>query len=309
MRVAVLGAGGVGAYYGGLLFRAGHPVQLFARGANLEALRANGLQVTTPEGQWEVSVPATNDPSALRGAELALIAVKSYGLDSIAPIAADLARRGAVVLPLLNGVEVAERLQQLGVPRSQILGGLTSIIVERVGPGRVVRRNPLQTVVVGELDGGLSERAGAVAKIFTEVGVEARASAEIPLELWRKFIFITTMAACCGMARGAIGSVRSAPLGPLLLERALGESVAVGRARGIGFASDEEARTLASIAALSDSVRPSFLADLERGGPTELDILSGAVSRLGRDAGVPTPVHDTAVTVLSAALGIKAAAP
>jgi 2-dehydropantoate 2-reductase len=309
MRVAVLGAGGVGAYYGGLLFRAGHEVQLFARGANLEALRAGGLEISTPQGQWQLPVPATADPPVLRGAELALISVKSYGLDSIAPIAADLARRGAVVLPLLNGVEAADRLQQLGVPRSQILGGLTTISVERIAPGRVVRRNPLQRVVVGELDGGLSERASAVARIFTEVGVEARASAEMPLELWRKFIFITTLAACCGMARGALGAVRSAPLGPLLLERALGESVAVGRARGIGFAPDEEARTLASIAALPDSMRPSFLADLERGGPTELDILSGAVSRLGRKADVPTPVHDTAVAVLSAALGIKAPAP
>jgi 2-dehydropantoate 2-reductase len=309
MHVAILGAGGVGAYYGGLLFRAGHPVQLFARGANLEALRAGGLEISTPEGQWQSPVPATDDPSALRGAELALISVKSYGLDSIAPVAADLARLGAVVLPLLNGVEAADRLEQRGVPSSQILGGLTTISVERVAPGRVVRRSPFQRVVVGELDGGLSERASAVAKVFTEAGVEARASAEMPVELWRKFIFITTLAACCGMARRAIGAVRSAPLGPLLLERALAESVAVGRARGIGFASDEGARTLASIAALPEAMRPSFLTDLEQGGPTELDVLSGAVSRLGRAAGVPTPVHDTAVTVLNAALGAKAAGP
>jgi 2-dehydropantoate 2-reductase len=306
MRVAILGSGGVGAYYGGLLFRADHPVQLFARGANLEALRADGLEISTPDGQWQTSVPATDDPAALRGAELALVSVKSYGLDSIAPVAADLARRGAVVLPLLNGVEAADRMQQLGVPRSQILGGLTTVSVERTAPGKVVRRSPFQRVVVGELDGGLSERASAVAKIFAQVGVEARASAEMPVELWRKFIFITTLAACCGMARAAIGAIRSAPLGPLLLERALGESVAVGRARGIGFASDEEARTLATIAALPEAMRPSFLVDLEQGGPTELDVLSGAVSRLGRTAGVPTPVHDTAVAVLSAALETKA---
>jgi 2-dehydropantoate 2-reductase len=308
VRVAILGAGGVGAYYGGLLFRAGHPVQLFARGANLEALRSSGLQVTTPEGRWQGSVPATDDPAALRGAELALISVKSYGLGSIAPVAADLATRGAVVLPLLNGVEAADQLQERGVPRPQILAGLTSISVERIAPGRVIRHSSFQRVVVGELEGGLPERASAVAKLFTEAGVEARASAEMSLELWRKFVFITTLAACCGMARNALGAVRSAPLGPLLLERTVAESVAVGRARGIGFPSDEEARQRTAIAALPDAMRPSFLVDLERGGPTELDILSGAVSRLGRDAGVPTTVHDTAVAVLSAALGTKGAA-
>lgn len=309
MRVAILGAGGIGAYYGGLLFRAGHAVQLLARGANLEALRSGGLRISSPDGEWQGAVPATDDPSALRGVELALISVKSYGLDSIAPVAADLARQGALVLPLLNGVEAAERLQQLGVPGRQILGGLTTISVERVAPGRVVRHSAFQRVVVGELEGGLSDRASAVAKMFTEAGVEARASAEMPVELWRKFIFITTLAACCGMARSGLGAVRSAPLGPRLLERAIGESVAVGRVKGVHLPPDEEARTLSNIAALADAMRPSFLADLERGGPTELEVLSGAVSRLGREAGVSTPVHDTAVTVLSAALGTKAPAP
>jgi 2-dehydropantoate 2-reductase len=307
MRIAVLGAGAVGAYYGGLLFRAGHAVQLFARGANLTALRKDGLHITTPEGEWQGPVPATDDPAALRGAELALVTVKSYGLDSVAPVAADLAQHGAVVLPLLNGVEAAPRLEHLGVPHSRILGGLTAIGAERVGPGRVARRTPFQRVVVGELEGGLSERASAVARMFNEAGVEARASAEIPTELWQKFFFITAMAACCGMARTPIGPVRSAPLGKILLERATAESVAVGRAQAIALASDEEARVLAAIAALPDGMRPSFLADLERGGPTELDILSGAVSRLGRSSGISTPLHDTAVAVCGAALGLRQA--
>jgi 2-dehydropantoate 2-reductase len=131
----------------------------------------------------------------------------------------------------------------------------------------------------------------------------------MPLELWRKFVFITTLAACCGLARRAVGAVRTAPLGPELLGRATAESIAVGRALGIAFAADEEARVAAAISALADAMKPSFLLDLERGGPTELEVLSGAVSRLGREAGVPTPVHDTAVAVFGAFLGFTGPKP
>jgi 2-dehydropantoate 2-reductase len=127
----------------------------------------------------------------------------------------------------------------------------------------------------------------------------------MPLDLWRKFAFITTMASCCGLSRTSIGPLRAAPLGQVLLERATAESVAVGRALGIPFATDEVKRVLEQVASMADGMKPSFLLDVERGGPTELDVLGGAVSRLGRQVGVPTPVHDTAVAALGASLGLK----
>lgn len=306
MRLAILGAGGVGGYDGAVLSRAGNEVQLLARGKHLEAIRRDGLRVTEPDGStWVARVTATDDPAALRGAKLVVVSVKGYDLDAIAPAAADLARHGATVVPLLNGVEAADRLEHLGVPRQAILGGLTAISAERTGPGQVSRRGAFNRVVVGELAGGLSARATEIAGLFTAAGAEARASAEMTLELWRKFVFITTMASCCGLARSSIGPVRSAPLGNQMLERATAESIGVGRALGIPFAADEVTRVLAQIAPLPEAMKPSFLLDLERGGPTELDTLSGAVSRLGRQVGVPTPVHDTAMAAFGAALGLK----
>ena len=231
------------------------------------------------------------------------MSVKSYGLESIGPAAADLARNGAVVLPFLNGVDAADTLARLGVPRAQLLGGLTVISAERTGPGKVARRSQYQRVVVGELDGGLSPRATEIAALFSAAGVEARASAEMPLELWRKFLLITTLAAGCGLSRTSIGPLRAAPLGRTLLQRAVGESVAVGRAQGVPLASDEEARVMTTVDSIPDAMKPSFLLDVEHGGPTELDVLSGAVSRMGQAAGIPTPIHDAVVAAVGAARG------
>jgi 2-dehydropantoate 2-reductase len=304
MNIAILGAGGVGGYFGGILARAGNSVTLLARGAHLEVLRERGLEVRTPEGTFVAAVAATGEPQEIGEVELAVVAVKSYSLLEIVPAARLLAGKGAMILPLLNGVEAADRLVEQGVPGERVLGGLAEISAARLGPGVVERRSAFQRVVVGERAGGMSagaERAERIAAAFRDAGAEARASADITADLWRKLAFITTMAAACGLARSPIGPVRKAPLGPLLIERALREVVAVARARGVALAADVEGKILGFIDSLPDAMRPSFLLDLEAGGPTEIDDLSGAVSRLGRQAGVETPVHDVATAALSVA--------
>jgi len=301
MRIAVLGAGGLGAYYGGTLARAGHDVRLLARGENLAALRSHGLEVREPEGTFTVAVAASDRPEDLAPADLVLVTVKSYSLSDVAAAARRLSAEGGTVLPLLNGVEAFESLVSAGVPEDRILGGLTIISVERTAPGIVERRSPFRSVVVGERDGSESPRALRAARAFREAGAEARVSGEIAVDLWRKFLFIATVAAGCGLARSPIGAVRAAPLGALLLERAVREIGTVGRARGVRLPPGEEERVLDQIAALPGGLKPSFLLDLERGGPNELEVLSGAVVRFGRAAGVPTPIHDTAVGALGAA--------
>jgi len=305
MRIAVLGAGGVGGYFGGLLARAGQEVGLLARGAHLDAVRAHGLEVRTPEGPFTAAVRATGDPQELEGSELAVIAVKNYSLPEIAPVAKRLAEAGAVILPLLNGVEAADRLIEHGVPGDRVLGGLTEISAARVGPGVVERRSDFQRIVVGERSGPPSERAERIVTVFREAGAEARGSADITADLWRKLTFIASMAAACGLARAPIGPVREAPYGPLLIERAVREVAAVARARGVALAEGMEDKLLSVIAAMPAPMKPSLLLDLESGGPTEIDDLSGAVSRLGRLAGVPTPVHDVATTALSAVRPVR----
>ena len=298
MRVVVLGAGAVGAYYGGQLSRAGHEVACYARGANLVALRQHGLEIKSPEGTFHASVAATDRTEKLGPADFAILAVKSYSLEGIASAVRFCAEQGAVIVPLLNGVDTAERLVDLGVPPAAVIGGLTRISVIRVAPGVVERRSSFQSVVVGEFDGQASARVDRIAAAFGEAGADARVSENIRLDLWRKFVFITALAAGCGLARSAIGPLLSHRLGRRLLERATAEVVAVGRARGIPFPDDEATRVMSVLDGLPSGMKPSFLADLESGGPTELDILSGAVSRFAEPLGIATPIHDTATVVL-----------
>jgi 2-dehydropantoate 2-reductase len=301
MKIAILGAGGVGGYYGGALSRAGHEVAMLARGAHLDALRERGLEVRTPDGTFTAAVEAAGAPEEIGAVDYAVVAVKNYSLPEIAPAVRLLAEKGAVIVPLLNGVDVAERLIERGVPEGRVLGGLTEISAARVGPGVVERRSAFQRVVVGELEGGTSERVERIVAAFREAGAEARASEDITADLWRKFIFIAAMSAACGLTRSPVGPIRSRPLGQLLIERAVHEVAAVARGRGVAITEEDTARILAFIASLPDAIKPSFLLDVEAGGPTEIDDLSGAVSRFGRLAGVETPVHDVATVVLGGA--------
>jgi len=299
MRFVIVGAGGIGAYFGGELARAGHQVTLFARGAHLDTVRTHGLTVRTPDGEFVARVGATNDPNELPDADVVIVAVKSYSLRDVTPVVRLVADRGADVVPLLNGVTAADELIAGGVPPARVLGGLARVSVVRTEPGVVERRSGFRSIVVGELGGGLSERATRIADALRTAGVDARASATMGVELWQKYVFITAMAAVCGLARTSIGPVRDAPGGRRLIQRAVTEVVDVARARGIPLPDDEAPRTTAYIIdTLPAAMTPSFLLDLESGGPTELETLSGAVSRLAAERGVDTPVHDTATVAL-----------
>ena len=298
VKVVVLGAGAIGAYYGGQLARAGHEVTLFARGENLAAIRQRGLEIRTPEGSSVVQLTATDRVEELGAADFAILGVKTYSLDAIAPVVQRVAKNGAAILPFLNGVETTERLVALGVSPAAILGGVTRISVARVQPGVVERRGPFQSVIVGELDDRVTDRVTGIVAAFRDVGVDASASNQIEVDLWQKFVFIAALAASCGLARSPVGPLRDRPLGRRLLQRAVQEVVDVARARGIPLAADETMQVVGAIDALPPGTKPSFLLDLESGGPTELATLSGAVSRYGDAAGVGTPVHDTAAAVL-----------
>jgi len=299
MKVCVLGAGAIGAYYGGLLARAGNDVVLYARGDNLAAINSRGLEIRTSEGSSIVQIAATNDVAELGAPDFAILGVKSYSLAAIAPVVKLIAETGATIVPFLNGVETTDRLAQLGASADAIVGGVTRISVARVAPGIVERRGAFQSVIVGELDGRVSERVSRMAAAFRDAGVDARASDQIVMELWKKFVFIASMAAACGLARSPIGPVREIAYGRRLLERAVREVVDVASARGIALAQDEVAQVVGAIDGLPPGTKPSFLLDVEAGGQTELDVLSGAVSRYGEAAHVSTPVHDTATAVFS----------
>jgi len=268
-------------------------------------LRERGLEVRTPEGSFTVRVEASDKVKDFSGVDCTLVAVKNYSLAEIAPAAAALAAQSALIVPLLNGVEVVDQLVAHGVPQAQLVGGLTAISVVRTAPGVFERRSPFQRVVLGELaqtEPERMQRIDAIVQAFREAGVDASVSPDITADLWRKFAFIASMAAACGLSRTAIGPLRATPLGHLLIERAVREVINVARARKVAVADDEAERTIKAIDGLPEGMKPSLLIDLEAGRPTEIEDLSGAVSRLGKACSVETPVHDTA----AAAIGVAA---
>lgn len=298
MRIAILGAGGVGGYFGAVLARSGNDVTLLARGAHLAAIRERGLAIRGERESFTLPLLATDDPAALAGAELVLVAVKSYSLGEVAPIARTLADDGAMIVPLLNGVEAADSLAAMGVPRSQILGGLTMVSAAKREPGVIDVAGWQSHITIGEFDGSLSPRAQRAGLALEGAGIDVTVSEHIDVALWRKFNMLCAMAAACGMARSDVHGIRDVPLGHRLIERAVSEIAAVGRALGVAIPAEQEVETMRRIDSLPGTMKPSFLLDLERGGPTELDVLSGAVARMGAATGVPTPIHDTAAAVL-----------
>jgi 2-dehydropantoate 2-reductase len=306
MEIAVIGAGAIGGYLGARIARCGHDVRLLVRGEHGDAIRSRGLEIREAGQSWSARVVATSDPAALGTPNFALLAVKSYSLSEVGPVCRRLAAGGATILPLLNGVDIFGALVEMGVAADRILPGLTAISVEKTAPGVVTRWSDFWVVVVGERDGCVSERARSADALFREAGADSRVSQNMEADLWRKFLFLAPLAAACGLARAPVGAVLAAPLGLSLVERAVGEVAAVGRARGVAFAPDEETRVVERIRALSPGLKPSFLVDLEGGGPTELDVLSGAVSRYGASLGIATPIHDTVVAAISAAIGARA---
>ena len=302
LRIAIVGAGGVGGYFAAALATAGHHVQVLARGSHLAAMRANGgLQLAEPGGRRRIiDVGATDDARALAGAAFVVVAVKSYSLAEVAPVLAVLAAAGSVVVPLLNGVGTDQTLASLGVPRQAIVGGLTYISAARTAAGVVERFSTFKRITVGEFSGPVTGRVQQLAAAFRDADVDATTTDAIDVALWRKFAFIASMGAVCSLARSPAGAVRAAPYGRDVVERAVREVVAVGRASGVVLDDSVVGDTMHIFDGLAPDAKPSLLLDIERGGPTELDALSGTVARRGRLVGVDTPVHDTAVAALSA---------
>jgi len=298
MIIGIVGAGGIGGFYAGLLSRAGHPVRLLARGAQLAAIQQRGLAIRTPDETFVTHPEATDDGTRLVGCDYVFVTVKGYSLPEVGTEVVAAAKAGAAIVPLLNGIDVAERLVALGVPRDAIIGGLVRASLVRTEPGVISRLSPFDLIVVGELDRVARERTVRLANVFAGANIKAVVSDDIVLDLWRKFAFIVTMGVTCGLSRKSIGPVLSTERGRALVSGAIHEIVDVSQG-ALGPQDEEQIRK--DIFALPATMKPSFLLDLERGGPTELELLPGTVSRFGRERGVPTPIHDVATAAFEVA--------
>jgi 2-dehydropantoate 2-reductase len=289
MRIAVLGVGGVGGYFGGRLAEAGHDVAFIARGSQAAALRERGLRIESPAG--DVMLPRVtvgHEPGA-DGFDLVLLGVKAWQVPEVAGKVADLLREDGLVLPLQNGVEAAGQLAR-AVGSARVLGGVCRIVVYVVAPGLVRHAGVRPRIEVGELDGVPGPRAARVLEAFSgAVGVEVVAVADIQRALWEKFLLIAPVSAVGAVTRQPVGVYRSVAETRRLLEAAMQEVAAVARARGVELGADAVARNLSYIDKLPADATASMQRDLAEGRPSELEAQTGAVLRLGRECGVPTP--------------------
>ena len=288
---AVVGAGGVGGYFGGRLAAAGYAVAFIARGAHLAAIRDDGLGIESALGDAHIDpATATDDPATIGPVDVVVVAVKLWDTDAAACAAAPLIGPETTVISLQNGVDAEERLvEALGA--AHVLGGVSQIAAVIARPGVIRHTGTMATVIAGELDGRKSPRVMALVEALAVAGVDAKLSGDIERRIWEKFVGLVGLSALTSVTRQTIGPVRDDPETRGLLAEVMAETWAVGRAKGVALDDDLVAKRLAFADTLPAEMTSSMAGDLARGNRLELDWLSGAVVRLGSDLGVSTPAN------------------
>lgn len=291
MRIAVVGAGGVGALVGGMLARAGVEVAFVARGAQLAALRERGLRVESPRGDFHVPrVEASDDPAKLPPADAVLVAVKGWQVAEVAPRLAPLLGPAGFAVPLENGVEAAGTLaRSLGDER--VAGGLCHMFAWLAAPGVVRHEGELLRVTMGELRGGGSPRLAALAQVLRSAKIDAVVSEDVVAAAWEKFLFIAAFGGVGAVTRVPIGVARALPETRALLVAAIEEGAAVARALGVRLAPDAVTKAVALVDRVAPESTASMQRDIQAGRPSELFDQTGALVRMGREVGVQVPAN------------------
>jgi 2-dehydropantoate 2-reductase len=301
MRIAIVGAGGVGGLLGGLLARDGAEVRVLARGKHADAIRAGGLRVDSPLGHFTAPVAAvSDDPAALGPADVVLVAVKAWQVSELAPRLAPLVAAGGVAVPLQNGVEAAGQLAA-ALGEERVAGGLVAVLSWIESPGTVKHVGAPPRVKLGERGvraGRASGRLDALCAALRRAGAECEVVADVERASWEKFLLIEPWGTVAAAARAPLGVLRSLPECRALVVGAMEELARVARGRGIALPDDAVSRTLAWLDGAPPEATASMQRDLGAGRPSELPDQTGAVIRLARDAGVPVPIHEVLHAVL-----------
>jgi 2-dehydropantoate 2-reductase len=292
MKIAIMGTGGVGGYYGGLLAQRGHDVTFIARGEHLKAIQEKGLQVKSIHGDFHVkAAQATDDPTRIGPVDLVVFSTKTYSIDEAAKQIKPLVGAETTVLPLQNGIDAADRIGTI-VGTEHLLGGVTWISSAVEAPGVIKQISQFRRVVTGELDGQVTARAQAVYKAFDETGINAELSENILKVLWTKFVFISTASSLGSLTRLPIGIYRSVPETRAMMTGLMQEVEAVARAQGVELDPDVVQKSLDFVDNAAPHIKPSMQLDVEAGRRSELESMIGVIGRKGRELGVPTPVAD-----------------
>ncbi|HEY3247333.1 MAG TPA: 2-dehydropantoate 2-reductase [bacterium] len=290
MRIAVIGVGGVGGYFGALLQRAGHDLVFVARGPHLAAMRDRGLRIESAvEDPFLIGVRAETVTAGIGAVDLVLFTVKAYDTAAAAELLPPLIGDDTAVLTLQNGVDNVDLLAA-AVGRDHVLGGAAYIFSSIAAPGMIRQTGGARRIVFGELDGRRTGRAELILDAFRQTGAPVELIDTIMVEMWQKYIFITAQGGMTALTRLPIGEIRASPETFDMYLDAAEEVAAVGRAVGVPIPDGQRERVRAFAQSLEPGSRSSLYHDLTQGRRMELDALPGNVVRLGREHGIPTPV-------------------
>lgn len=303
LRVAVVGVGGVGGVFGARLAQAGHDVHFVARGATAEALRTRGLHLDSVDGDLHLPQVAVHEQAASVGVvDVVFVAVKATQVAGIAPTLTSLIGDATIVVPLQNGVEAATLLADV-LPPPSVIDGLCRVMAMQAAPGHIRHTAVTPVLELGPRAGQALEpaRAATLEQLVAAVkaaGMHPIVPPDMAVAIWEKFLFIEPLGAVCAAAHEAIGPVRETPATRALLDQALDEVLAVGRAMGVSWPERAKADVWARYNALPADGSTSMARDLMGRRPSEFDAQTGAVIRLARRHAVPVPVHDVLYAVL-----------
>ncbi len=294
MKIAVMGAGAIGGYFGGRLAQAGFDVSFIARGAHLDVIRKNGLKVLSPLGDFTIHpATVTDDPAEIGPVDVILFMVKNYDTLQAAEQIRPLVGPDTAIIPFQNGVEARAMLSNVLGAR-HVLGGVAFIPASIQEPGVIKHNAELAKLVFGEFDKQITPRAVAFLDALEKAGVTGEIPADISMVLWSKLMFLTSMSAINCITQQPVGLVQSDGETIALYMDAMREVAAVATAHGVSLGEEEIANNMALAKSFPPNNKTSMFQDLEAGRSLEIDYLSGAVVRLGREKGIETPIHRTA---------------
>ena len=299
MRIAIMGTGGIGGYFGARLSEAGHEVLFVARGAHLQAMLAGGLVVNGDDEHLHIHpIEAVEDTSNSAPVDAILFCVKLYDAEGAAKCCLPLLGDSTYVITVQNGVECVDQLGAILGPQ-RILGGATYVAANIFEPGVIRHIGDSRRIDYAEQDGSRSDRAVEFLTACEGAGLDARLEDDMQLLLWRKFVFVAASSGLNAATRQPVGVMRDDPIIREVMIAAIEETVALSRALNIGLPEDISERVIYGLDNILDpDAKASQLVDLERGRPLEVEWLSGGVHRLGEKLGVPTPVHSTIYAAL-----------
>jgi 2-dehydropantoate 2-reductase len=299
VRIAIIGAGGVGGFFGARLQQAGADVHFVARGAHLAAMRSDGLRIESPLGDIDLPrVNVTDDPADIGVADIVWLSVKLWDMDTAVRSMRPLMGPGTGVISFQNGVQKDDILREAFGDRA-VMGGVAYIATNIDRPGVIKHTGTMQRLIFGEYDGGRSARGESLLNACIRGGINAELSDDIRKAIWEKFVFLVGLSGSTTTMRETIGPIRSNPRSRRFLSELMRETVAVGRALGVALSSDFADERLAFVDGLPDQMTSSMHHDLKAGKRLEVSWLSGSVAQLGERTGVPTPMNRAVWEILT----------